>query len=282
MFGLEVVHVAPTAVHDVALKQLTPLKKLAKAGGVLGVRGRIVQDEPFQVSMRFSKFGPLFCTVSPTAVQNEAPTHDTLSSMVALTPLGEGVTTPFQDDPFHERLHAAVVVETAACPTAMHTVGLLHDMPRTWICDTPVAGGTVDAVQVVPFHCSTKAWLASVAVEPTAKQRDGLVQETAPSVALELAALAPCTTTNPLPFHCRISGDAVLETRSCPTATQKLVVTHETWSSSRSVAPDGTGRAIGDHVEPFHCSAKYDGSVNWLLAPTPRQKLDVTHETPPR
>jgi hypothetical protein len=50
----EAVHVPPTAVHDVALKQLTPSRKLPKAVGVLGVGGDCVHAEPFHTRITFA------------------------------------------------------------------------------------------------------------------------------------------------------------------------------------------------------------------------------------
>jgi hypothetical protein len=53
------VHVPPTAVHAVALKQLTPTRKFPTAGGVAGaVAGNCVQAEPFHVRITFSITGP--------------------------------------------------------------------------------------------------------------------------------------------------------------------------------------------------------------------------------
>src|SRR5580704_257605 len=72
------VQVPPTAVHDVALKQDTPMRNCPKAGGVLGKRGSSVQVDPFQFRIAFSKSGGPVIVAYPTAVQKPAsPTQDT-------------------------------------------------------------------------------------------------------------------------------------------------------------------------------------------------------------
>src|SRR5580692_9653632 len=65
-----------------------------------------------------------------------------------------------------------------------------------------------------------------------------------------------------------------------PTAMQKDVVTHETPASCTlgPGAPTISGSPTGDHVVPFHSSAK-GGAVGWAGAPTAMQKLAFTQET---
>jgi hypothetical protein len=250
IFGALFVHVPPTAVHVVALKQLTPWRKSAKAGGVLGVSGSRVHAEPFHVSITFSNAGPLPGELAPTATQKPVPTHEMLSRPEAV---GEGVDGADQVVPFQNKLQDTMGVPY--CPTAMQFAGVLQESARGVRFVTPATAGNTVALQVDPFHCSMKACDALVPVEPTAKQRLTLVQDTEPSVAALLGALPPWTTEKLLPFHCRIRGDASLEIVSCPAATQKVVVTHETWSTSRLDAPAGTGSVTSDQVVPFHCWA---------------------------
>jgi hypothetical protein len=82
-----------------------------------------------------------------------------------------------------------------------------------------------------------------------------LVQATPPSVLEVVAADEPWTTDQELPFHISSSGVSVEPKSSKPAATQKLVVTHETWLSVGLVAPDGVDKFTGAHVLPFHISA---------------------------
>src|SRR5271165_3787456 len=85
----------------------------------------------------------------------------------------------------------------------------------------------VVAVQVEPFHCSTRAEPPDAPIQPTAMQNDVLVQDTPDrKVDVEEVGL-DWTTLQVVPFHCSISG-AELVVSTVPTATQNDVVTQDT------------------------------------------------------
>ncbi len=90
--------------------------------------------------------------------------------------------------------------------------------------------------------------------EPTATHQLTLVHATPPSEVGVLAADPPCTRAHDVPFHVSSRGVSVELYSAKPTATQKLVVTHDTWLSSKlSALMVGSGN--GAQVVPFHISA---------------------------
>ena len=66
---------------------------------------------------------------------------------------------------------------------------------------------------------------------------------------------------------------------AAPTATQKLVVTHETPLRYGEVAFGTEGIGSDDQAEPFHSSATVAPFRGWSPLPTAMQKAEVTHET---
>ena len=85
----------------------------------------------------------------------------------------------------------------------------------------------VVAVQVEPFHCSTRPEPPAAPIQPTAMQNELLVQDT-PDRKVGVEDNGPdWTTLHVVPFHCSISG-AKLVVSTAPTATQNDVVAQET------------------------------------------------------
>jgi len=68
--------VKPTAVQDVALKQLTSKETLGEVELGCGTAGVSDQLDPFHISTRF-RGGPDVAAANPTAVQNDAPAQET-------------------------------------------------------------------------------------------------------------------------------------------------------------------------------------------------------------
>jgi hypothetical protein len=58
-----------------------------------------------------------------------------------------------------------------------------------------------------------------------------------------------------VPFHRSTSGTTVVALAPNPTATQSLVDTHDTLTSTLSTEPAGLGVVWIDHVVPFQSSA---------------------------
>ncbi|MGA2474087.1 MAG: hypothetical protein ABSG39_11410 [Acidimicrobiales bacterium] len=76
-----------------------------------------------------------------------------------------------------------------------------------------------------------------------------------------------------------MSDELVPDTSASPTATQKLVITHETPLRYGAVAFGTEGIGSDDQAEPFHSSASTAPFPGWLPLPTAMQKAEVTHET---
>ncbi len=149
----ESVHTPPTAVHDVALKQLTPMRNWPKAGGVLGTGGSSAQVDPFQFRIAFSYVGGPVISVYPTAVQKPAiPTQDT--EVIVVVVVVEGIASVVQLVPFHNALHAPSVEPLPTLPTAMQYAGVVHDTAPTDRPSSPEGVGAVVGAQVEPFHSS--------------------------------------------------------------------------------------------------------------------------------
>src|ERR1700733_4617670 len=89
---------APTAVQDVALKQLTPSKMLP--GAMVGAGDAGDQLEPFQVTTTLVSESSLpVGSKKPTAMQKLVPTHDT-SARYVVPPLALGTAGDIHDVPF--------------------------------------------------------------------------------------------------------------------------------------------------------------------------------------
>jgi len=157
----------------------------------------------------------------------------------------------------------------------MHDEGVVQETPSRWTELKTLGKLSVVGVQVEPFHASTEG---SFPLGPVAMQKVVLVQDTLNSL-LSVESAAAWTTLHALPFHCSMSGANVPAKSAAPTATQKLVVTHETPLRYGEVAFGTEGIGSDDQAEPFHSSATVAPFRGWSPLPTAMQKAEVTHET---
>ncbi len=105
--------------------------------------------------------------LDPAATQAVEVVHDTPSRMSPVTPgsdVGSGLGTMDQADPFHDSINVWAPAVVSAKPTAVQSVGPVHDTPDNCsYVDVGTSGlGTVD--QAVPFHDSASV---SRPLEPT-------------------------------------------------------------------------------------------------------------------
>jgi len=138
----------PTAVHDDADVQATPLRRPLPCGG-LGVAW-MVHFVPFHRSARVPAFE------APTAVQADAEVQDT--PFRPPPPLGGvGVASMVHLVPFHRSATArgapAVVVLD---PTAIHDDADVQATPSRPLDAVPGGLGVDRMRQEVPFHCSAR------------------------------------------------------------------------------------------------------------------------------
>jgi hypothetical protein len=129
-------------VHDTALKEL----RVAPIGLALVT---IDQLEPFHSSTNVVTT-PLTSRL-PTAKQLVALPHDTPYRLTPLTPIGFGLATTDQLEPFHCSINVDPPT-TSVPPTAKQFVALVHDIEAKNELDAGLGLGTID--QLEPFHCS--------------------------------------------------------------------------------------------------------------------------------
>lgn len=146
---------------------------------------------------------------------------------MAVDKLGGGYV-PVQVDPFQKSVNGTVLdePERIVSPANMQNEDVAHDTANTRMSLLNSAVMVV-AVQLEPFHCSTRPEPPVAPAQPTATQNDALVQETPDKKVGVVDNGLDWATLQAVPFHCSISGAALL-TSTEPTATQNDVVTQDT------------------------------------------------------
>ncbi len=164
---------SPTAVHDDALTQETPLSTLSVEAVGFG-EATIVHALPFHCSTRVSVLEVEVRWALPTATHQFAPRHDTEESVVCVEPVGLGLGTTAQAEPFHARASVPELVD----PTAVQKLGPAHETPSSMSLVVEGWLGLLTIDQAVPFHCSISVAPVAVVTWPTATQKDELTQVT--------------------------------------------------------------------------------------------------------
>jgi hypothetical protein len=154
---------SPEAVHEVALTQATPPRKLST---VVSDSGAVmfVQDVPFHVASWLCHTDPV--NHSPTATQKLAPAHDTPSNCPLVPEPGLGVVTTVQPEPFQTwASETKSLLAFSQSPTAMQDDDVVQEMLFSSE-ETAPAGGVVGVtVQTDPFHVSARVRRSNDGVE---------------------------------------------------------------------------------------------------------------------
>ena len=132
----------------------------------------IVHVLPFHCSTRVSVLEARWAL--PTATHQVALRHDTEESVVTVEPVGLGLGTTAQAEPFHARASVPELVD----PTAAQKLGPAHETPSKVSLVVEGWLGLVTIDQAVPFHCSISVAPVAVVSCPTATQKDELTQVT--------------------------------------------------------------------------------------------------------
>ena len=109
--------------------------------------GTTVQLDPFHRSTNDFVVAP--ASKWPTAVQLVAPEHDTPTSTVSVEPLGFGLGTTVQFDPFHRSTNDLIVEPLRNEPTAVQLVAPEHDTPLSAVPVDPLGSGMDTMFQLV-------------------------------------------------------------------------------------------------------------------------------------
>jgi hypothetical protein len=270
----------PTALHVVALKQLTPVRPLFAVVEVSGTLVAITHWVPFHDSIRFWESGPARL-VCPTAWQKVTPAHDTELNWLPTALVGCGVARSVHAVPFQSSLKD---VAAAFCvppyPTAMHQLAVTQSIPDALSLGVVEVVG-VDAVvdaRVVPFHWLPKIeFVPATAEVPRTSHVVAETQETDERGADVLpAGAAAGTNDHAVPFHVSATDGPVLDP---PTARQKAVPTHDTEFSALSVVAGAFTLGTTVHFVPFHCSMRVPPPVPTFSEPTATQKVEVVQDT---
>lgn len=260
--GLTVVAVeaAPTATQDVLAVHATPMSRSPVAAVALGV---VCTDHvvPLLASASVACV-PLLFVKSPTALQALAAVHETLVSSLWNEPLGFGVATVVQPEPFHDsaKVTSWWVVGEKYWPTDVHAVVALQETPKSELSATPepaLGSGVGWIDQLVPFHLSASVTPTVSTLpmpdDPTAVHAVADVHDTA-SNTLCVAPLGFgvlwIVHTDPFQRSASVTGVPTLFHDS-PTAVQLVGDRHETPNSSFDREPLGFAEGWVDHVEPF-------------------------------
>ena len=157
---------------------------------------------PFHRSINAFVVEPDALVAKPTAKHPVVVGHDTLLKEASDAPAGPAVETTTHLVPFQR----SASVASSDVPTALQSVVLEHDTPRSWLCEVCETSGAID--HVVPFQCSTDAEF------PTAAQLTGLGHDTPvrpanssrPPIGPNAAGSAGLATIDHRdPFHCSTS-----------------------------------------------------------------------------
>ena len=267
----------PAAVQATTDVQDTEPRK--PPGDGLGVRW-MAQLLPFHRSASVPAGPP------PTAVQDEADVHATLTRKLPGDPEGLGVGWMAQLLPFHRSASvlAGFPALSSRAPTATQDEADVHATPFRKPPGDPEGLGVGWMAQLLPFHRSARVLPLGVKTleAPTAVQADGAVQST-PNSASPLARLGVGWRRHVVPFHRRASVEKTPRVGpAAPTATHRLVAGQAIAFSWFSAAPTGLGTASRPQRVPFHRSPSVMGVPAPLPWPTAVQSEDVGQDTPPR
>lgn len=151
----------------------------------------------------------------------------------------------------------------------------------------PPGSGAATIDHAVPFHRSMRYPVVEASKWPTAVQSDAEGH----AIPARSSLFAPATfglamIDHVVPFHCSISVRHGLEPDPLsdrPTATQPIVVRHETLLSLAFVEPVGFGLATTDQPVPFHRMLSVrEAFVALMYEPAAKHALELVHDTPSR
>jgi hypothetical protein len=137
-------------VHIVGPVHDTPDSQVWTASG-FGL-GTIVQMVPSHLSINV----PDAFAVDPTATHAVELAHDTPERTVFVDAGGFGLGTIDQEVPSHDSINVWVPDASVANPTAVHAVGLVHEMPLNSLSKEEDVSGLGTTDQVVPSHDSIR------------------------------------------------------------------------------------------------------------------------------
>jgi hypothetical protein len=218
-----------------------------------------VQVVPFQCAINeYSVPGlgppPIGTENMPTAKQLFALGHDTLDKRSTGAP-GFGLVTIVQVEPFQRSMSVKVFEPSPeppaalkSVPTAKHVVALAHDTLARLLSLRTNGGfsarfGLGVIVQVEPFHCSMRVWVAPWVKPPTAVQLVVFVHETLARPLGSLPWFGLGTIDHVEPFQRSMSvlaTDLIVEP---PTAKHTVVLGHDKPDNPLAVAPGAFGLA---------------------------------------
>ncbi len=168
----------------------------------------------------------------PTATQLVVPVQDTPMTATAVAPLGVGLATIDQAEPFQRSMSTCEAELFADVPTATQLDAVAQEMPAKCATTSWAGTGMSTIDQLVPFQRSTSGCSLQHVVEvelPTAKQFVVLVQETAASVLSDPDGSGPVEVVQAVPFQYSIRTCCLSKVvNSVPTAKQLVGVAHET------------------------------------------------------
>lgn len=248
---------SPTAVQLVVATQVTALRVLKSALGMLGLM-TIFQAPPSHCSM--SDDLPLKTLRLPTAVQLDASVHHTPNSASSAPTSGLEVGTIVHVIPSQcSTREVAAELMVSESPTAVQLETLGHDTAASLLKGAAVFGlGTT--VHVIPSQCSTN--VAPVPPKfiwesPTAVQLETAGHDTPKSSLSALGGPRPLSATLGLgtivqaaPSHCSTRVFWRPLRMNVPTAVQVVVATHDTPTSLGSDPSGGLGLGTMVHAVP--------------------------------
>jgi hypothetical protein len=131
----------------------------------------------------------------------------------------------------------------------------------------PPGTGSVDAVQIDPFHVSAIGTReAPFVADPTATQDVELEHETPPSEGLVSPPGADTLCkAQETPFHTSAKADVWLAASTHQPTASHAVGVHEMSLSDVPVDPKGTGTFSSDQLVPFHRSASGDSTAELFV-----------------
>jgi hypothetical protein len=144
----------------------------------------------------------------PTAKHVVVVGHDTPLRPLPDAPAGLGLASIDHVVPFHSSTNVLGGAAAVNVPTAKHRVVVGHDTPARPLLVAPTGLGLATIDQVVPFHCSTKVFVAEPVVNvPTAMQLVGLGHATPPrELLIAPAGWAVVSIDQLVPFQCSTSS----------------------------------------------------------------------------
>ena len=248
----------PTAVQPLGLMHDTPPSELTEPGP-FGL-GTTDHEVPSHDSIKVCTKWVEIRLLPPTATHAVELVHDTAWSESPERPgidVGSGLGTIDHADPFHDSTSVSAPLSESKKPTAVQSVGPVHDTPNSSsYVDVATSGlGTTD--QEVPSHDSISVcWpLVPTWAAPTAMQCVWSEQDT-PDRKFPVGEVEGLGTIDQeVPSHDSIRVSWSAPTSKAPTAMQCVWSGHDT---PFRLFPVGEGEGLGtmDQLDPFHDSIK--------------------------